>query len=114
MAFLVPLIKERLGEVFQALIQERIHEHILEPSFSRTAVIGSGNRVNLAVTPRRSCMKEAAMTRAREEQDEFFQTGPQDETMKVRQAEMYLRRHPEQLEELSWNEGLFVVSSLQL
>ena len=54
---LVPQIKENIAVVCQALLfQERIREHIVEPSFTESAVVGSGKRVNLAVTWRRSCL----------------------------------------------------------
>ena len=45
------------------------------------------------------------MARAREE-DEFLQSVPQDETMKERQAEVYVRRNTEMLEFLMRREGL--------
>ena len=51
--WLVPQIKENIPEVFQAQIQDRIHEHIVDPSFPRSAVVGSGKRANLSVTLRR-------------------------------------------------------------
>ena len=35
LAFLVPRMKEKLADVLQALIQERIHEHVVEPSWKR-------------------------------------------------------------------------------
>ena len=44
---------------------------------------------------------EAAMARAREEEDAV----PKDETMKVRQVEVYFLRHPGQLEDLTRNDG---------
>ena len=40
---------------------------------------------------------EAAMALALEEEGEFLQAVPEGETMKVRQAEVYFRRHPKQL-----------------
>ena len=46
--------------------------------------------VKLAVSLRRRCL-ETAMTRARAEEDEFFQAVPQDETMKERQTAVYFR-----------------------
>ena len=51
---------------------------------------------------------EASTARAREEEDEFFQAVPQHEATKVRQADVYRWRHPEQLEELMRNEGVWV------
>ena len=41
---------------------------------------------------------EAAMARAREEEDEFFQTVFQNETTKERHAKVYFRRNPVMLE----------------
>ena len=41
MALLVPHVQENIAVVCQALLQERIHEHV-----PRSAVAGSGNRVN--------------------------------------------------------------------
>ena len=93
-AFLMPQIKAKLVEVFQAVIQERIHE----PGLPRSAVVGSGKEG----IPGRDCedeLVEAAMARTREE-DEFLEAVPQDETLKARQAEVYFRKHREKLEEL--------------
>ena len=39
-----------------------------------------------------------AYPRAREEEDEFLQTVPQDDTMKERQAEVYFLRNPDMLD----------------
>ena len=69
----------------------------MEPSLPRSAVVGSGTRVNLAVTPEEE-LHEAATARAREEEDEFFEVVPQDETMKERHGEVHSPRHPEMLE----------------
>ena len=62
-AFFVQQIKKKIVEVFQALLEVRFHDHFLEPSFSRSAVLGSRTRVNLAVTLRRELLA-AAMARA--------------------------------------------------
>ena len=97
-AFLTPQIKAKLVEVFQAVIQERIHE----PGLPRSAVVGSGKEG----IPGRDCeeeLVEAAMARTREE-DEFLEAVPQDETLKVRQAEVHFRKHREKLEELMRSE----------
>ena len=51
-------------------------------------------------------MFKAAMARVRDVKEEFLQAVPQDETMTVRQAEVYFPRHPEQHEELTRNEGV--------
>ena len=87
-----------------AQLQERVHCHIMDTSFPRRAVSGSGNRVRLSVALGRGLL-EAAMALAREE-DEFFQAVPQDETMKAWQVEVYFRRNPEMLEFLMRKESL--------
>ena len=51
LAFLVPQIEEKIAEVFQVLIQEHIHEHIVDPSFPRSAVVKSGKKGKLGVAP---------------------------------------------------------------
>ena len=50
-------------------------------------MVGSGTRANLAVTHSEEELHEAAPAQAREEEDEFFQVVPQDETMKERHGE---------------------------
>ena len=66
-------------------------------------------------------MLEAAMTRALEEEDEFLQSVPKDETMKERQAEVYFQRNLDKLEVLgkraccepvSWKQAGFRFSVL--
>ena len=42
-----PQIRENTAEELQAMIQERIHERIVAPSFPRNAVIGSGTKCKL-------------------------------------------------------------------
>ena len=49
---------------------------------------------------------EAATARARDEEDEFLQAVPQDETMKVRRTEVHVRKHPGKLGQLVRNEGV--------
>ena len=67
------------------------HEHILEQTVPFIAVL----------------QLEAVLARAREEEEEELpQAVSQDETVKVRQAEVYHWRHLEKLEERMWNEGL--------
>ena len=50
----VPQVEAKIAEVFQVLSQQRIHEHIVDPCFPRSAVVGSDKRVILAVVLRRS------------------------------------------------------------
>ena len=97
-ALFEPQIKEQIVDVFEALLQECIHEHIAEPNFPRSAVVGSGKRVNLAVTRDEELL-------AREEEDEYLQVVPQDETMEERQADVYVQRNPEMLEFLMRKQG---------
>ena len=56
-AFLMSEIKAKIVELCQVPPQERTHEHLVDPSFPRSAVVGSGKSVNLAVTLRRSCLQ---------------------------------------------------------
>ena len=84
-------------EVFQPRRLERIHEHKCRRRKRQKGKPGRDSEEELL---------EAAMARAPEEEDEFFQAVPQDETMKVRQAAVHLWRHPGKLEELMRNGGL--------
>ena len=52
-AFLVPQIRDTIAEMFQALIQERIHEDIVDPSIPRGAVVGRGKKDELGVREKR-------------------------------------------------------------
>ena len=70
--------------MFQALTQERIHEHIVDCRKRQKGKPGPDSEEELL---------KAAMARAREE-DEFLQAVPEDETVKVRRSEVYFRRHP--------------------
>ena len=104
-AFFVSQIHEKIAEVFEAVVQERTHGHIADPSFPKChrrkrqeGKHGSDPEVDLL---------EAALTRAREMEDEFLQAVPQDEAMKERQAEVHFRRNPEMLEFLIRKEGLW-------
>ena len=55
--FHVLQVKKKIAVMCQSLLQERIHEHIVDSSFPGSVVVGSGKRVNLVVTLRRSCLK---------------------------------------------------------
>ena len=81
--------KEQITVACQALLQERMHEHIVEPSFSRSATVGSCKRANLNVTLTKSL--DTAMARAREEEGDFLQA-----VLRERQAEVYFRRNLEE------------------
>ena len=81
----------KIAVACQTLLQERIHELIVVPGFPRRAVVGSGKRVNLAVTLGRSCRKRRWHGHAKRRM--FPQAVPQDETLKERQAEVNIRRN---------------------
>ena len=89
----VPQVEAKIAEVFQVQIQQRIDEHIVDPCFPRSAVVGSNKKGNPCRHPEEELL-EAAMARAREEEDEFLQTVSQDDTMKERQAEVLFQRNP--------------------
>ena len=58
LALLVPQISDKnRGCVSGSVFQERIHEHMADPSCLRSAVVGSGKWVNLAATLGRSRLK---------------------------------------------------------
>ena len=56
-----------------------------------------GQKGKLARDPKEELI-EAAMARAREEEEKFPQAVPPDDTIKERQAEVPFRRNPERLE----------------
>ena len=96
-ALFVPQTNEKIAVVCQAHVQERIHGHNVDPSFPGSAVVGSGKKGKPGRDSEEGLL-EATMARAREEEDEFLQSVPQDETMKKRQVEAYFRKKPEMLE----------------
>ena len=94
---LVPQVEAKIAEVFQVLSQQRIHEHIVDPCFPRSAVVGSDKKGNLCRHPEEELLKRRWHA---------LQTVPQDDTMKERQAEVLFRRNPEMFEFPTRLEGL--------
>ena len=93
--------RQQLGQVPKLMRQTRVRS-IMDCArvvlsayrFKVFAHLGDGGEPGSSIAAR----LEAAIARAREEEDEFLQAVPQDETMKERQAEVYFRRNPGMLE----------------
>ena len=102
----VPQVEAKIAEVFQVLSQEPIHSRIVDPCFPRSAVVVKATKKGNPCRHPEEELLEAAMARAREEEHEFLQTVPQDDTMKERQAEVLFQRNPEMFALPMRHEGL--------